>query len=135
MSMITYSGWAILPATNDPLVDRAHAMNPPMMVTIALDPGSSLVVELNSPPTSFRTMVTTTFLSGEGQPEQLFRVFGASGGGDFSPLETSPWDMTAIELEAEFCSTITAGGANTIKFVPQGATPLVVNTIRFELIE
>jgi len=131
MSRIHYTGWAIIPANDDPLTQRPYSMNPPMMVTIALDPGASLVAQLKEPPEELTAKVTATGMSAEGQPEAAFRFYAASETGDFRLLDVGAWEVSFVGSDAVFSARI-SGAAEFLKLIPQGARPLIVNTIDFE---
>ena len=131
MPTIVYTGWALIPVNDDPLTERPYAMNPPMMVAIALDPGASLVAQLKEAPSELTASVTTTALSAEGQPEEPFKVYTASATGNFRLLDVGAWDVSIAGADAVFSARL-SGAAEFIKLVSQCAIPLVVNTIDFE---
>ena len=132
MSTINYLSWALIPASADPLTARPHAPNSPMMTTVALDSGASLVFQFKAGIEKAATIeVKATALSSEGQPDSPFAVYTSSATGDFRGLSVDQWTKSVVGPDAILTAELPQSD-EFVKLVSMAATTLIVNTVTFE---
>ena len=132
MSTINYSSWALIPASADPLTARPHSTNVPMMITVALDSGASLVFQLTEGIERAATIeVKATALSCEGQPDPPFAIYSGSATGNFRELSVDHWTKSVVGPDAILTAELPQCD-EFVKLVSMAATTLIVNTVTFE---
>ena len=96
MEEIGYHNWGFIPADPEPttLLDP-YMPNLPMLTTLALDSGASLVFLLRLQPTSLQVAFEVTGVSAERHSTNLFKVFTGTSGTEFAEIQHQGWEKKA----------------------------------------
>ena len=106
MSQVAYKSWGLLPHDPEPPTTGLQISNTPMMTTVAMDEGASLVFELGSAISSLIVDSEVTTLSAESIQEDLFAVFTGDNEDSFHRLEGISWERNAEGLFVVFSARI-----------------------------
>lgn len=131
MAACRYRRWALIPADASPAETGPTVYSPPMLSSLALSTGSSLVFELDDAPARLEIGLVTTALSAEGQPADCLRVFTGSEPDTYTELQLGEWDRTVEGLHATFTARLT-GAKRYVKLLSTTAPDLIVTGIAFE---
>ena len=128
MKELGIKSWGLVPVDSDPASGIPSTTHPPMVATLALDPGASLVLELEAPPTELELQIRLTALSAEGETGEGMKLMSAASEGLFSSLDAVSWDKDFEGMDALFTARILNAGAQ-IKLHSQASRALIIRTV------
>ena len=131
MEEIGYSNWGLIAFDPEPTnMLEPYLPNPPMLTTVALDPGACLIFLLRAQPTSLQVIFEVTSVSAEGHSPHLFKVYTGTSGTEFSEIQCQDWSKQVEGMYTTF-STVLEGVQPYVKFLAIAPPPLIVNRITF----
>jgi len=92
MQRVGYTRWAYLPVDNDPKNNQINSWNPPMLPNLALDDGSSLIVDLSSSFDGINLFIKTTAFSSPVDPDSALGLFSAEKNNSFNEVDHTSWE-------------------------------------------
>ena len=92
MQRVGYNRWAYLPVDNDPKSNQITSWNSPMLPNLALDNGSSLIVDLSSNFDSIILFIKTTAFSSPVDPDSSLELFSAEKENSFNEVDHTSWE-------------------------------------------
>lgn len=128
MSDLPYRKWSLIPRDPEPEQGRPTVINPPMMSTIALDGGASLVFTLDRAPMSAK--LTATALTSDSRRGEFLQVYGGGVQGDFLRAPVT-WGRVQDGMHVVFSASLSTAGTCVKLHLPKGPT-LVVVKVEFE---
>ena len=131
MAVCRYCRWALIPADVDPARTGPTAFNPPMLPTLSVGDGTSLVFELATPTERLEIRVVTTALAAEGRHADCLRVFTGSEPDTYVELQSVEWEKAVEGLHATFTGRAT-GARRYVKLVSPTGPDLILTGIAFE---
>ena len=131
MQEIGYRSWGMIPADPDPSSGEATIFNPPMLTTLALDPGASLVFEFDAAPGRLHVSVEVTAITAEGRGSDIFRTFTGPANGSFREASRSGWDKAPQGLYVAFSADVEKVEKYLKLALTDASSPLVINRITF----
>jgi|GEM_PF-797695 len=102
MQEVGYKSWGLVPVDSDPVSGMPSSTNPPMISTLALDPGASLVIELGEPLPELHMQLRLTALSTESETGANMKLSTARTEGTFTPLSVADWEKSFEGMDAVF---------------------------------
>jgi hypothetical protein len=132
MQEIGYRSWGLVPVDSDPSSGMPSSTHPPMISTLALDRGASLVIELAEPLAEVHLRTRLTALSTEGETGSNMRVLSARAEGAFEPLSTVEWEKTFEGMDAVFTVPLRNVGPY-LKIHSQGNATFVISTVNLSV--
>lgn len=128
MEPVAYMQWAVMPVDPDPASGEPTVLRTPMMTTVALDRGASLVFHFAAAPGAVTVAVEVTALTGEGRPTDLLAAYTGTTSTAFAALPTPSWDLSHEGMFAVFRSQL-SGVGDWLKLVLTDDRPLIVNKV------
>jgi hypothetical protein len=128
MADVAYQSWSLIPHDVDPLTSEPTVPQPPMMASIALDPGGSLHFVLKTAPPRLTIQLTATALSAEGRSQRLLRVLRGTEGS--YERQDATWERGQDGPNAIFTTTVGGTGDRVKLHLPEGLA-LVATGIAF----
>ena len=128
MQEVGYRSWGLVPVDSDPSAGMPSSTHPPMISTLALDRGASLVIELAEPLAEVQLRTRLTALSTEGETGSNMRLLSARTEGAFESLPTAEWEKTFEGMDAVFTVPLRDVGPH-LKIHSQGNATFVISTL------
>ncbi len=128
MQEVGYKSWGLVPVDSDPSSGMPSSTHPPMISTLALDHGASLVVEFNEPLTEVHLRMRLTALSTEGETGSNMILSTARTEGRFDPLSTEEWTKSFESMDAVFEVRLLNVG-QFLKIHSQANATLIISTV------
>ena len=129
MADVRYHSWSLLALDNEPESGQPTTFNPPMLANLALDPGASLVLEIESPvPAVINLAVRTTALSSDEIASEPFRVFSGERDDHYSERPQPDWEKSAAGLEVTFAASL-PGLSRFLKLVAHTSKTIVISGV------
>ncbi len=91
MKNVAYRNWGFIPVDDDVTAGDPTITRPPMLGNLALDRGTSLVLELASCPAKLRLSISATAVSAPGTDPGL-SLLAAQTRGAYRPIEHTAWE-------------------------------------------
>lgn len=133
MAACRYGRWALIPADVDPATTGPMVYSPPMLPTLSVGDGSSLVFELDTAPARLEMRLETTGLSADGRRADCLRLFTGSEPDTYAETQSVEWEMVVAGLYATFTGRVTSA-SRYVKLVFPTGPDLVLTGITFEAI-
>tara|TARA_B100001250_G_scaffold200092_1_gene171604 strand:+ start:2879 stop:3289 length:411 start_codon:yes stop_codon:yes gene_type:complete len=92
MECVGYTRWAYLPVDKEPKNNQITSWNPPMLPNLALDDGSSLIVDLSSNFYGINLFIKTTAFSSPVDPNSALGLFSAEKDNSFNEVDHTSWE-------------------------------------------
>ena len=131
MAACRYSRWALISADANPTEIGPTVFNPPMLPTLAVGNGTSLVFDLDVPPARLEVRLVATALAAEGREADCLRVFTGAEPDTYIELQSVQWGKTVEGLHATFTARAT-GVRRYVKLLFPTGPDLIVTGITFE---
>ena len=128
MQEVGYKSWGLVPVDSDPSSGMPSSTHPPMISTLALDRGVSLVIELAEPLPEVHLRMRLTALSTEGETGSNMKVSSARTEGAFEPLSAVEWEKSFEGMDAVFTAPLLNVGPY-LKIHSQASATLVLSTL------
>ncbi len=128
MQEVGYRSWGLVPVDSDPTSGMPSSTHPPMISTLALDRGASLVIEFAEPLSEVHLRMRLTALSTEGETGSNMKLLSARTEGAFEALSTQEWEKSFESMEAVFAVPLVNVGAY-LKIHSQASTTLIISTL------
>ena len=127
MEELGYKSWGLVPVDSDPASGVPSHVHPPMITTLALDPGASLVIELQAPPADLELQMRLTALSTEGESGSNMKLLTAATEAAFTAIPAS-WEKEFEGMDAVFTVRVSHPGQQ-LKIHSQSQGTLIVRTV------
>jgi len=133
MQRVGYNRWAYLPVDNDPKSNQITSWNSPMLPNLALDNGSSLIVDLSSNFDSIILFIKTTAFSSPVDPDSSLELFSAEKENSFNEVDHTSWETIREGNFVNNKSIIESGfPLSRLKIFYKGPT-IIVTSIELEV--
>ena len=131
MEEIGYHNWGFIPTDPEPTtLLNPYMPNPPMLTTLALDLGASLVFLLRLQPTSLQVAFEVTAVSAERHSANLFKAFTGTSGTEFAEIQHQGWEKESDGMYVTFTALVD-GVQPYVKFLAIEDPPLIINRVTF----
>lgn len=124
MADVFYRSWALIYRDAEPEQQDPTVVQPPMLTTIAVDAGGSLVFALNSPPPRLSIQLRATGASSEGRGAAFLHVYRGAPGA-YLP-QSCTWSRSQDGAEALFRTTVEGTGDTLKLHLADGGTCIVI---------
>lgn len=128
MADVAYTSWSLIPRDLEPASQEPSIKQPPMMTSIAVDPGGSLVFELRDPPTVLVIRAQVTAMTSEGRGGDFIQVLRGSEGA-YQPVE-AVWTQ-GQDGPSAILSTLVGGSGDRLKIHLPSGNSVVFTGIEF----
>jgi len=129
MAQLAYRSWGLIAVDAEPLTGVPSSARPPMLTSVAVDGGASLVFELASHGGDVAVRLEATALSAEGRKTDAFEVYTGSGE-SFSALPGASWEKTMEGMSGVFSCDL-SGVASYVKLRSKAGDSLIVTAVQF----
>lgn len=123
MADVAYRSWSLIFRDAEPERQDCTVPQPPMLTTIAVDAGGSLVFELASAPSILALEVRATGASCENRGEDFLHVYRGTGGA--YTHRVCSWTRSQDGVDALFRTTAEGTGDLLKLHLPDGATCII----------
>ena len=133
MQEVGYRSWGLVPVDSDPASGVPSSTHPPMISTLALDRGASLVIELKAPVAELHLRMLLTALSTEGESGSNMKLHSARTEGAFEPATASDWEKNYEGMDAVFTVRLLSVGPH-LKIHSQAKATLIISTVTLSIL-
>jgi len=130
MSEIGYKAWGLIPMDDAQTSTAPTVFNPPMLVNLALDGGTSLVFQMASAPSPLHILINTTAVSADPNPNQSYQLYSGSTAEHWQLGQIETWSVDYDGATAQF-STILKTPSPFLKLHYCGELGIVITSARF----
>lgn len=130
MPDIPYRSWGLIPVDPEPDSGELTVENPPMMSTLALDQGASLVFRLDGQVPRLQIELQTTALSTEGADADVLEVYSGAAADTYIRLRPLQTDKR-YEGQYAFLSLEVERAGPWLKLHAAGLQGLVISRVQF----
>ena len=128
MADVVYRSWSLISRDLEPTQQDPTLPQPPMLTTVAVDPGGSLCFELASASEPLSIQISITGLSAEGRGDDFLVVYRGSAGA-YAAVDAT-WARGQEGLNTVFTTTVSGLGDHVKLHLAEGQA-IFVTAISF----